>query len=330
MITLRGRRYLVTGGAGFLGSALVRGLLRAGARVRSFDNESRGSMDRLADLADDVERVIGDIRDADAVARAVRGVDGVCHLAYVNGTEYFYSKPALVLEVAVKGIVNVVDACLHHGVGELALASSSEVYQTPALVPTDETVALSVPDPLNPRYSYGGGKIIAELMAINHGRKDLGRVTIVRPHNVYGPRMGFEHVIPQFAVRMKRLAAGPPGLVRFPIQGTGRETRAFVYIDDMTAGFLRVIETGEHLGIYHVGTEDEITIEALAKEIGRCYGREVTVVPGAPAPGGTVRRCPDISKVRRLGYAPQVSLRAGLAKTVAWYDEHAGEATGRR
>ncbi len=109
------------------------------------------------------------------------------------------------LEVGVKGMINVIDGCIKENVKELVLASSSEVYQTPEKVPTDETVALSIPDPLNPRYSYGGGKIISELMAINYGRKHFDKVVIFRPHNVYGPDMGWEHVIPQFVLRMKNV-----------------------------------------------------------------------------------------------------------------------------
>ena len=144
-----------------------------------------------------------------AVKDAIRGADCVCHLAYINGTEFFYSKPDLVLEVAVKGMVNVLDACVEHGVREFILASSSEVYQTPPLIPTPETVPLSVPDVLNPRYSYGGGKIISELLLINYGRKFFDRAMIFRPHNVYGPDMGTEHVIPQFITRMEALAAEP-------------------------------------------------------------------------------------------------------------------------
>ena len=89
----------------------------------------------------------------------------------------------------------------------LVLASSSEVYQTPPKVPTDESVPMVVPDPHNPRLSYGAGKIISEVMAINYGRKFFDRVLIFRPHNVYGPDMGFEHVIPQFALRMKKAIA---------------------------------------------------------------------------------------------------------------------------
>jgi len=311
--------FLVTGGDGFIGSALVKALVKGGGRVRSFDNDSRGSRKRLAEVASDVELLSGDIRDRDAVVQAAKGVDCVCHLAFINGTEFFYSKPELVLEVAVKGIANVIDACLENGVPALSLASSSEVYQTPPIVPTDETAPLSVPDPLNPRYSYGGGKIISELMALNYGRKHFERVTIFRPHNVYGPDMGREHVIPQLAMRMAELCRTSQGKIRMPIRGTGQEKRAFCFIDDLVDGVVRVIERGEHLGIYHVGTQDEVTIAHLAGKIAFFLGREVEVIPGEAHEGGTLRRCPDISKARALGYEPRVSLEEGLAMTLPWY-----------
>src|SRR3954447_8022651 len=161
------KKYLVTGGAGFLGAALVRRLVSLGHAVRVLDDGSRGAPRRLADRPDYVQ---GDIRDAETVAAATRGVDAVLHLAAVNGTEFFYSKPELVLNVGVRGMLNVIDACRQNGVGDLVVASSSEVYQTPPAVPTDESAPLVVPDPLNPRYSYGGSKIISELLAINAGR----------------------------------------------------------------------------------------------------------------------------------------------------------------
>src|SRR5256885_413244 len=257
-------RYLVTGAGGFIGSALVRALLKNGNDVRALDNESRGSRDRLRDVEPQIEWIDGDVRDASTVARAVQGVDAVCHLAAINGTEFFYSRPELVLEVAVKGMLNVLDACIAHGVGELFVASSSEVYQTPAQVPTDETVALSIPDPLNPRYSYGGGKIISELLTLNYGRKKLQRAVIFRPHNVYGPDMGWEHVIPQPTLGLPKLCQKSKGTIVLPIEGSGQETRSFVFIDDLIAGLMLVLEKGEHLAIYNIGTEDEISIKQLA------------------------------------------------------------------
>lgn len=313
--------YLVTGGTGFLGSALVRRLVTSGARVRVLDNNSRGRASRLADLEGRCEYVEADVREPRAVIDACRGVDVVCHLAYVNGTEYFYSKPDLVLDVAIKGMVNVMDGCLEHKVPELLVMSSSEVYHQPAQIPTPETVAMTIPDVLNPRFSYAGGKMLHELMAVNYARH-FSRVVIVRPHNVYGADMGFEHVVPQFVHRMQKLAAAAPGPIAFPVQGDGQQTRSFVYVDDFTEGVMLVLDKGDHRGVYHIGTDEEVTMEELARLVGRHFGREVTIVAGAPAPGGTNRRCPDITKITALGYQPRVSLRDGLPMVARWYQEH--------
>ena len=320
------RTCLVTGGTGFLGSALVRRLVQSGERVRVLDNNSRGRVARLGDLEGQFEYIEADIRDARAVEQATQGVERVCHLAFINGTEFFYSKPELVLDVAVKGMANVIDACLKHGVGELVLTSSSEVYQEPPRIPTDETVPLSIPDVLNPRYSYAAGKIINEVMAINYGRKHFERVVIVRPHNVYGPDMGWEHVVPQFVLRMKELCRQPKDPLPFPIQGTGAETRAFVFIDDFIDGLMLAIARGEHLGIYHIGTREEVTIADLARLVGEHFGRRIEIVPGNPASGGTARRCPDIAKMSRLGYSPRYTIRDGLSIAARWYDEHSDAA----
>ena len=313
-------RILVTGGSGFIGSALVKALVRAGNHVRVLDDNSRGSLRRLKDVANDIEFIADDIRDADAVARAMEGMDEVHHLAFVNGTELFYKAPELVLDVGVRGMINVIDACRRQGIGTLLLASSSEVYQTPPRIPTDEATPLSVPDPLNPRYSYGAGKLISEIMTLNFGRKFFDRVLIFRPHNVYGPDMGVEHVIPQFALRLRALSTSQPsGRLRFEIQGTGAETRSFCFIDDLVAGIMVMREKGEHLGIYHVGTMEEVTIADLAQRIARAAGREIELMAGAPAAGGVLRRCPDISKLARLGYKPRVPLNEGLKQTLDWY-----------
>jgi nucleoside-diphosphate-sugar epimerase len=314
---------LVTGGSGFIGSALVKALIRGGHAVRVLDDNSRGSQRRLRDVEKDIEFVPGDIRDADTVKHCVRGVDEVCHLAFVNGTEFFYSAPELVLDVGVKGMTNIVDACQAEGVGSLVLASSSEVYQTPPQVPTDEHAPLVVPDPTNPRYSYGGGKIISELMAINYGRKYFERVLIFRPHNVYGADMGWEHVIPQFALRMKA-AAGKQrgGKIPFKIQGDGSQTRSFCHVDDLVAGVLAMRAKGEHLGIYHVGTREEVTIAELAARVASHAGCEIELIAETAPEGATARRCPDIAKLERLGYRPQVRLSQGLPPTLDWYWAH--------
>jgi nucleoside-diphosphate-sugar epimerase len=313
---------LVTGGTGFLGSALARRLIGERARVRVLDDNSRGRAERLQDLEGRFDYLDGDIRDAAAVDRACRGMDVVCHLAFINGTEFFYTKPDLVLDVAIKGIINVIEACIRHQVPELMVMSSSEVYQQPNRIPTDETVALSIPDCLNPRYSYAAGKILSEVMAVNFGRRHFRRVTIVRPHNVYGQDMGEEHVIPQFVARLKSLQAHPTDPIPFKIQGTGLQTRSFVFVDDFIDAVMLVLERGEHLGIYHVGTLEEVSIETLARLVAEHYGRPIKIVPGPPAEGGTDRRCPDITKIMKLGYTPNFTLREALPPVVRWYDEH--------
>jgi dTDP-glucose 4,6-dehydratase/UDP-glucose 4-epimerase len=315
--------FLVTGGTGFIGAAACRQLLSKGHSVRIFDNNSRGSERRLADVLDDVEIVIGDIRDADAVMAATRGISAVVHLAYVNGTRYFYERPELVLDVGIRGMLNVIASCRANGIGTLIVASSSEVYQTPPAIPTAEDAPLVVPDVLNPRYSYGGGKILTELMAINYGRHDFDRVVVFRPHNVYGPDMGWEHVIPELTMRLLTGASGSTRApVPFPIQGDGSQTRAFMYVDDCAKAIALLAEAGDHLGIYHVGNPEEVTIANVASRIAAHLGVEIELRPGDAPEGGTSRRCPDITKLRRLGFQPSSSLSAGLPPTVDWYAEN--------
>lgn len=324
------KKYLVTGGSGFIGAALVKKLVREGAYVRVLDNNSRGAPEKLGDVLSSVEFIEADVCDEAAVKRAAGGMDSIIHLAFINGTEFFYKKPELVLDVGVRGMLSVLDACRSEAVKELVLASSSEVYQTPPIVPTDETAPLSIPDVLNPRYSYAGGKIISELLAINYGRTGFERVMIFRPHNVYGPDMGFEHVIPQFVLRavetIKKTPSrpsAPHGPVEFSIQGDGTQTRAFIHIDDFADGFMCMMKSGSHLNIYHIGNPEEITIADLASKIFKHLGREVKIIQGPPLPGGTSRRCPDISKLARLGFSPKISINSGLPSVIEWYSAYA-------
>jgi len=317
------KRAVVTGGSGFIGAFLVRKLLQEGWAVVSLDNLERGSATRLASVADDVDIRTTDVRDEDAVTDAIKGADVVFHLAAINGTENFYNRPELVLDVGVRGALSVVNACRRAGVYDLVVASSAEVYQTAAVVPTDETVPLMLPDSLNPRYSYGGSKIVSELIAFNYAQEHFKKLQVFRPHNIYGPDMGWKHVVPQFAMRAIEALKGDGA---FPIQGDGLETRAFCYVDDVVDGILRMQAEGGHREIYHIGNDDEVTIRAVAESIGRILGGELDIQPGPAAVGGTRRRCPDISKMRGLGYAPKVDLQQGLKQTVEWYAAHADQA----
>jgi UDP-glucose 4-epimerase len=127
-------------------------------------------------------------------------------------------------------------------------------------------------------------------------------------------------VIPQFIRRIKELGASQPdGVLDFPIQGTGEETRSFIYIDDFVRGLLRAIEQGERLAIFHIGTDREISIRDLAHLVADACGREIRIVPGELLAGSTPRRCPDVRKLRSLGFEPEISLEDGVRRTAEWY-----------
>jgi nucleoside-diphosphate-sugar epimerase len=314
-------RVLVTGGAGFIGSALVRELVEDGHEVRAFDNLSRGNSGRLAGVQ--CKTVVGDVRDPDTLTRAMWGCDVVAHLAYMQGTQTFYAEPREVLDVAVRGMTNVLEACRVTGCANLLLVSSSEAYQVATEVPTPETVPLSVPDVTNPRFSYGGGKIISELMAMAWSCSGvLDRAVIARPHNVIGPDMGREHVVPEFALRMNRLASEQPvGVIEFPIQGSGQETRSFCWIDDCISQLMLLAARGEDQTVYHVGVEDERTIADVAHAVAACYFRDIKILPGKLPQGSPPRRLPDTRRIQSLGWdaAGRTSFGDALSQTVEWY-----------
>ncbi len=319
--------YLVTGACGFIGSALVKKLVSENHFVRCFDDFSRGSANRLQSILNDIDIIQGDIRDADAVSKATKGMDCVIHLAYINGTRFFYEKPELILEVALKGITNVIDACIRHNVSQLFYASSSEVYQSPKCIPTNESAELIIPDVLNPRYSYGGGKAISELMVINYGRNYFDKAVIFRPHNVYGENMGWEHVIPELIKKICTLkysdSISPKQLT---MQGDGSETRAFIYIDDFTEALNILLNKAQHMNVYHIGNPDERSIKSITSKILKALDCDYAIVPGALQQGSTLRRCPDISKISALGFTPQCHINDYLPQVAKWY-ENALQAT---
>jgi len=304
---MKKKRYLVTGGSGFIGSNICKLLLELDQEVIVYDNNFRNDKNNLESILRDVTFIKGDIRDKKKLFSAASKVDSVIHLAYINGTKYFYSKPDLVLDVAIKGLINIFDACKKFKIREFYLASSSEVYQTPNKVPTNEKEPLKVPDVYNPRYSYGAGKIISELVAINYGKKFFKKMVIFRPHNVYGPNMGNEHVIPELINKFKKLKNN-----KIKIQGSGKEIRSFIHIDDFIQALELIIKKGKHLNIYNIGTQEKITIRNLVKLISKLIGKNVKISSSSLMQGSTKIRLPDIKKIKKIGFKQTIDLHEGI------------------
>ena len=317
------KQVVVTGGSGFIGAYLVRRLLDQGWKVKIIDNLFRGDNRRLDSVIDDIEIANIDIREENKVAQACKGAELVIHLAAINGTDNFYKKPDLVLDVGIKGILSIVNACKKENIHDLIVASSAEVYQTPSIIPTPEDVNLMIPNSTNPRYSYGGSKLISEIIAFNYFQDHFRKLQIFRPHNVYGPDMGWKHVIPQFIIRALQLKEkSNNNSIEFPIQGDGSETRAFCYVDDIVDGILIMYKEGNHRNIYHIGNDEEISIRDLIEYIADIMDLNFNIIPSEMPAGSTKRRCPDISKMRNLKYDPNVNLSIGLEKTFDWYSNN--------
>ena len=312
--------YFITGGSGFIGSALVKRLLKDGNKVTVYDNNARGNVARLPLNDLNLIFIEGDVRDVDKVIKSCKDATSFVHMAAINGTDNFYKHPELVLDVGIRGMLSAVEACRANGIKELVLASSSEVYQSPTIIPTPENVPLIIPDIENPRYSYGGSKIASELILQIYGRSGFDRAFTFRPHNVYGPDMGWKHVLPQFIQRAAELHKSiPQGVIPFEMYGDGTQTRSFIYIDDFIDALVLLLRSGKHLETYHIGTVDEITIKDVAQKISNFFGRNIKIEPGDKILGETARRCPDITKIQGIGFAPKINLDAGLEKTISWY-----------
>ena len=226
-----------------------------------------------------------------------------------NGTKFFYEKPDKVLDVSCKGIINVIDAAKKLNIKNIFLASSSEVYHFPKKIPTDETESIKIPDILNPRYSYAGGKILTELMGINNA-KYFNKMIIFRPHNVYGNDMGQEHVIPELIKKVKEAKKN------IRMKGSGLQTRSFIYIDDFVDAFYLIFKKGKHLNIYNIGTQEQIRIIDLAKMIIKICKKKIIIRKEQIAKGGTQHRTPNISKIKKLGFKKKINIIKGLKKII--------------
>lgn len=303
-------KYLVTGGNGFLGRATCEVLLKNGHEVSVLDNFSRnGGINQIRNS--EIQTFDGDIRDKQILESAAKGVDSIIHLAFINGTEYFYSKPNEVVEVGIKGMLNVSEVALANNIEEIVLFSSSEVYQNPKVIPTPEEIELVIPDIFNPRYSYGGAKIASELILVNMCGSFLKNWKIIRPHNIYGPDMGLQHVIPAL---IEKSFENSRELV---IQGDGKQTRAFCHVEDFKRALDLSLNDKSLKQIYNLGVNEEVTIYELAELIVNKVGYGQKIKTTIANKGETPRRCPDISKLTSLGFQKQVSLEQGLDELIA-------------
>jgi nucleoside-diphosphate-sugar epimerase len=312
------KHYLVTGGGGFIGSNIVKMLIKKGNKVSVFDNFQRGKSSRLENISKKIKLYKGDIRDKKLLLKSFKKIDSVIHLAYVNGTKFFYDKPDEIIDIAVRGMLNVIDASLKNKVREFILFSSSEVYSNPSIIPTPESIELKIPDLHNPRYSYGGGKICCELMLRHLCDKQFNRSIIIRPHNVYGPDMGEEHIIPEITKKALLLKKNQ----KLKTQGSGNETRSFIYIDDFLDGFQKVLNRGKHLEIYNIGTNEELKIKQVIKKILKNLNKNNKLKTGIIRKGSPTRRQPEIKKIKSIGFKQKVSFDKGLLKVLNWYKNY--------
>jgi UDP-glucose 4-epimerase len=305
-----GRRVLVTGGAGFIGSELVRQLGEAGARAVVVDNLATGRREHLTGLS--VELVVADVRDRHRMASLMQGAEVVFHLACL-GVRHSLHSPQENHEVNASGTLQVLLAARAAGVGRVVCVSSSEVYGTARWVPMTEE------HPAFPATVYGASKLAGESYArAFHGAYGVPTV-VVRPFNSYGPRCHHEgdsgEVIPKFLLRC---LAGQPMV----IFGDGTQTRDFTYVADTARGILLAGSAAGAVGeTINLGSGHETAIGTLARAVAAAADRpEAGVVHDAPRPGDVLRLCADAGKARRLlGFTPAVDLPAGLRALRAWY-----------
>jgi nucleoside-diphosphate-sugar epimerase len=301
------KNILVTGGTGFLGANICKYLVNEGYKVTIFDNNFRGKISRLESIKKNIIFFNGDIQKKKDLKKAIKNIDTVIHLAYINGTRFFYEMPINVLNVGIKGIFNILEICKDYKIKNLFLASSSEVYQTPNIIPTREDEMLKVPDVYNPRYSYGAGKIISEMLSIYYGKKFFKKLIIFRPHNVYSGDMGEEHVIPQL---ISKILKSKKNFIK--LKGNGKEIRSFIHINDFIQAFDLIFRKGRHLEIYNIGTTEKISIKILAKKIIKKIDKSIKIKTGDAFKGNTNIRCPSILKIKKLGFKQNISLEKGL------------------
>ncbi|MEQ1572687.1 MAG: SDR family NAD(P)-dependent oxidoreductase [Vicinamibacterales bacterium] len=307
------RTVVVTGGAGFIGSEVVRQLVGSGAQVTVVDNLTNGKRENLADLpASRVTLVEADIRDIDVLTPHLQEAAVVYHLACL-GVRHSVHSPIENHEVNAAGTLGLLHACRSHGVPRFVYVSSSEVYGTARWAPMTEE------HPTYPCTVYGASKLAGECYARAFHQTYGYSTVMVRPFNSYGPRSHHEgdsgEVIPKFLLRC---LAGRP-LVIF---GDGTQTRDFTYVSDSARGIILAGTADAAIGrTINLGSGGEVTINDLAATVAQVAGRpDARIERDAERPGDVRRLCADGSQARAvLGYEARVPLRVGLTELLKWY-----------
>jgi NAD dependent epimerase/dehydratase len=324
-MNLRGKKVLVTGADGFIGSHLTEHLVRQGHDVRAFvlynSFNSWGWLDHSETaVKQSLDVFAGDIRDPHGVRSAMRGCDVVLHLAALIAIPYSYHSPDTYVDTNVKGTLNVVQAARELGVQRVVHTSTSEVYGTARFVPITED------HPLQGQSPYSASKIGADQIALSFQLSFGTPVVVIRPFNTYGPRQSARAVIPTI---ITQIAAGSAS-VRL---GATHPTRDFNYVQDTVRGFAAVAECDAAVGqVINIGSGFEISIADTARLIARLMDREVEFVSDdqrlRPAASEVERLLADNRRARELvGWTPEYAglggIERGLTETVAWFRDPA-------
>ncbi len=318
---LEGKKVLVTGADGFIGSHLVEELVRMGCQVRAFvfynSFNSWGWLDTLdPSVKDSLEVMTGDIRDPYGMRKAITGCEVIFHLAALIGIPYSYHSPDNYVDTNIKGTLNILQAARDLGVSKIVHTSTSEVYGTAQFVPITEE------HPLQAQSPYAATKVAADQLALSFYKSFNLPVSVLRPFNTYGPRQSARAVIP--TVITQALAGA-----RQIKLGALRPTRDFTYVTDTAQGFIACAKADKSVGqVINIGSNFEIPIGELAELILKLMDIDAQIIADEerlrPVASEVERLLADTTKAAEwLDWQPSHSglegLKSGLSKTIAWF-----------